>query len=349
MNSDIRNIIKVASVYTGTILGAGFASGQEIKQFFVVYGYKSIYGILLSGALFSLFGMVVLNKIYSKKIKSYEQYVVPLTGKFLERVLEMIICLFMLSSFCVMVAGNGAMFREEFGMAEGIGIFLMAGLCLLIFLYDIKGVIAVNEVLTPVMLIGITLLGSYIIIFRDHSVVNITPFVYNIMNNWISSSLIYVSYNTLTLIVILTALEPLLTKRRIALLGGLLGGCVLGVIAFILWAVLMIFYSDIILYEIPFLQIVMKKGRVMEIAYVFILFCAMFTTAVSNGYGFLNRMVRWTGINKKVCAVMFCLSSIPLAYLGFSNLVRGLYSFFGYLGIFMVVITLLDGMKEFFV
>jgi uncharacterized membrane protein YkvI len=346
VNDDFKNIFKVASVYAGTILGAGFASGQEIKQFFVIYGYQSIYGIILSGILFALIGTVVLNKIYCYRIHSYHQYITPLIGQKLERMVEWVVCLFMLSSYCVMVAGSGAIFHEEFSWRVEMGILAMSMLCLIVFLNDIKGVVTVNSILTPIMLIGIAFLGGYILIFKDTAVMSLINVARQATYNWLSSSLIYVSYNTLTLIVIMTALLPLLTRRRVAVLGGLFGGISLGLIAFILWAVMLMFYSDIFSYEIPFLYIVMKKGKVMELIYIFILFCAMFTTAVANGYGFLNRVVQWTGMNKTVCTIIFCALAIPLAQLGFSNLVKNLYTLFGYLGMFMVIIILLDGIKE---
>jgi uncharacterized membrane protein YkvI len=345
VSNDLKNTFKIASVYTGTILGAGFASGQEIKQFFIVYGYQSIYGIILSGILFALIGAVVLNKIYSNKIRSYDQYVIPLIGKGLGHFVELVVSLFMLSGFCVMVAGSGAIFDEGFGISREIGIIVMVGLCIIVFLNDIKGVVAVNEILTPVMIIGIAFLGSYILIFKDTGVMSFICVVQKVTHNWFSSALIYVSYNTLTIVVILTALCPLLTKRKVAIMGGILGGISLGVMAFILWAVMQMFYSEILPYEIPFLHIAMKKGRIIELIYTFILFSAMFTTAVSNGYGFMNRVIQWTGINKTLCVFAFCILSIPFAHMGFSNLVKGLYSFFGYLGLFMAVVTLFDGIK----
>ncbi|NLY67966.1 MAG: hypothetical protein GX069_10455, partial [Tissierellia bacterium] len=59
-----KNWIKIASVYIGTVIGAGFASGREILEFFGVYGIKGIFGIIVSGLLFSILGSLFLLKIY---------------------------------------------------------------------------------------------------------------------------------------------------------------------------------------------------------------------------------------------------------------------------------------------
>ena len=39
---NIRNVYKITFVIIGTIIGAGFASGQEIYTFFNKYGFKRI-------------------------------------------------------------------------------------------------------------------------------------------------------------------------------------------------------------------------------------------------------------------------------------------------------------------
>ena len=341
------NIIKVASVYAGAILGAGFASGQEILQFFMIYGKQSVYGIMVSTFLFCIIGVIVLNKIYHYNISSYTLYIVPLMGKKMGKIIEMLVCIFMLTSFCVMVAGSGAIFQEELKMAPKWGIVVMAVICLIVFCKDIKGVIIVNSILAPIMMIGMILMGSYILLFRVNAAISLGNVIHKMTFNWFSSSLIYVSYNTLTIVVVMTALLPLLTKRCVAIWGGLLGGMSLGLIAFLLSIVMRMFYADILSYEIPILQIMIKYGKTMEWIYVSILYGAMFTTAVASGYGFLNRITEWFHLNYKMCAVGLCIFSIPFASIGFVDLIKVVYPLFGHIGILIIGIILADGLKGF--
>ena len=46
----------VAMTYIGAVVGAGFASGQELWQFFARWGFSGWLGILLAGLLFALAG-----------------------------------------------------------------------------------------------------------------------------------------------------------------------------------------------------------------------------------------------------------------------------------------------------
>ncbi len=54
-------IFKIAATYIGTIVGAGFASGQEVLQFFGVFGIKGLWGLLLATALF--FSLDILSSL----------------------------------------------------------------------------------------------------------------------------------------------------------------------------------------------------------------------------------------------------------------------------------------------
>ena len=50
----------IAFAYVGTVVGAGFASGQEVMSFFTIYGYKALWAILISSFLFTFVGTRIL-------------------------------------------------------------------------------------------------------------------------------------------------------------------------------------------------------------------------------------------------------------------------------------------------
>lgn len=67
---NIRNILSVVCGYAAAVIGAGFASGQEIISFFVKYGKYSIIGVLLSCIIFSVFAYAVLSGVCRKKYRN---------------------------------------------------------------------------------------------------------------------------------------------------------------------------------------------------------------------------------------------------------------------------------------
>ena len=54
----MKDIIKVSLVIIGTMIGAGFASGQEIGLFFNRYGIVGLIGIIVSSILT---GLIILS------------------------------------------------------------------------------------------------------------------------------------------------------------------------------------------------------------------------------------------------------------------------------------------------
>ena len=55
------NYFVIALTYIGTIIGAGFASGQEIKKFFIDYGTIGITAFIFASFLFFYLGKKIME------------------------------------------------------------------------------------------------------------------------------------------------------------------------------------------------------------------------------------------------------------------------------------------------
>jgi len=333
----VRSWDKLASIYIGTIIGAGFASGQEIIQFFGVFGYRGIFGIILATILFSIIGTVVLLKVYKDRLKGYEELIIPIFGEKLGRVIEIIITLFLFLGFCIMLAGSGAIFHQQFGFSYNIGIYIMAALALITFVFSVKGISIVNTLLVPLLLVGIITIGIIVILKEGFIFSNFDGIRIAATGNWITSAILYVSYNSISAIVIMTSLFSIISNERDAIKGGILGGLGLGLLALFIMIPTLILYTDIYTLEIPMLKIAEHIGTKGRFIYSFILWCAMFTTAIASGFGCIRRISKLTKLNHNLVALVFSFITMPFAKLGFSNLVITLYPFFGYMGLFMLL------------
>jgi uncharacterized membrane protein YkvI len=342
MGREFRYIIKVASIYMAAIIGAGFASGQEIVQFFTSYYRGGFFGILLAGVLFSLIGAVVLDKVYTQRIRNYDEFIFPSVGYFFGWVMQIAVTLFMLSLFSIMLAGMGNILNEKLGIPFNVGVMLMVVLCLAFILNDIKGIVLLSTLVTPVMIIGIPIVGFYILAFKDTSVFSIAGTYTGMTHNWLFSALLYVSYNSLMATVILSNLLPYLKTRRVGIVGGILGGVLLCAAAFILNAAIFFFYPHSISKELPVLGIIEKHNTLLTAFYTFLLGIAMFSSAVTSGYCFIDRVKSKLNIDSRILAAVLCLFAIPMAGFSFSGLIASLYPLFGYVGLFLVFIILLQ-------
>jgi uncharacterized membrane protein YkvI len=134
----------------------------------------------------------------------------------------------------------------------------------------------------------------------------------------------------------------LTAKNRDCLWGSVLGGACMTLLGVCMALPLYLYYADIISVEIPFLVIVVGYGDVMTWLYMAVMICAIFSTAITNAYAFIQWMHSRFGINKNKLALILCAVGVPAAHIGFSNIVGSVYPVFGLIGFFQIIIILLS-------
>lgn len=100
------------------------------------------------------------------------------------------------------------------------------------------------------------------------------------------------------------------------------------------------YFSEIKDIEIPIIYIANTLGTCGKYVYGILVLIAIFTTAISSGYGFLSNITK----NRRtylIIACIICVISILVGQLGFSKLISILYPVFGYLGIIQIIFLLI--------
>jgi len=77
----IKTRLSLIMGYLGAVVGAGFASGQEILQFFVEYGTYGIWGVGLALFLFALCGSLLMYVVHRESIHNYQEMLKYLLGE----------------------------------------------------------------------------------------------------------------------------------------------------------------------------------------------------------------------------------------------------------------------------
>lgn len=331
----MKNWVKIAFIYVGTVIGAGFASGREIIEFFGVYGVKGIWGIFISGLLFSLVGILLLIRVYDKKIKGFDELVTKLTGKKFGFLLDTIMIFSLYTGFSVMIAGSGAIFKDELGLSNNTGILVMVVFTFVVFLFSLEGLSLINSILVPLLIIGIVFTSIYVNIREGYNFSNIEGAVITSKGNFITSSFLYFGSNSLIIIIVFSSLYPLINDKKTAIQSGIAGGILLSVLGISILSSMLIYYNEVSNLDIPMLRICNYIGNSYRKLYAIILWIAMFTTALANGFGFMNRISKEK--YKILITALFCITAIPLAKVGFTNLVGIIYPIFGVIGFVMMV------------
>lgn len=322
------NILAIASSYMGAIIGAGFASGQEILQFFVQFGPTGLKGMAIAGILFAFLGGFTLMYNHAHKLNSYGEFLFMVLGKKLGLLSDVWITLLLFSGLVIMLAGSMATLEQQFHIIPGFGLLITLLIVFTAVLAGEKGVLIFNSLLIPLLII-ITILVSVMAVgqgsLADHW--NVTPKI--AYGNWFLAALLYVSYNMLTGAVFLASLKISSAEEA---LGGFLGGIGLGLLIFLVGLALLINYSQIASQNIPMLYLAQGAQRPLDLFYALVIWFAMITTAVTNVFSLTNRIVSVSSFPRLGVILFLLFFASVFTPLGFEQLIAILYPFFGYLG-----------------
>ena len=148
------SILKVGFVIIGTLIGAGFASGQEIYTFFFSYGIKGMLGIIVSGSIIGFTIYKTFKILEKNNIKNYKEFLnVFIKNERLKEFSNAIINIFILVSFYIMIAGFGAYLEQEINLNRILGSSILAILCFNLFKTNINGIVKINEILIPILIV----------------------------------------------------------------------------------------------------------------------------------------------------------------------------------------------------
>ncbi|MEQ6390485.1 hypothetical protein RZN22_14360 [Bacillaceae bacterium S4-13-58] len=335
VSSQNINVFKVSATYIGTVVGAGFASGQEVLQFFSAYGLSGITGIILATVLFFFFGYTILLIGQALKVESYVEVIRFSNGKILGTVIDIIITIFLFGALSAMIAGAGAIFEEQFHLSSLWGTTLMAIISFFTVLSGTKGVINAISYVVPVLLASVLFIAVYTIIKNPISTedIEMAGAIGGAAPNWFISALNYASYNLVIAVAVLAPMGARTEKKKTLFWGALLGGAGLGI------GILAIFFSilttidTVATLEVPMIKISSTIASFVPLLFAIVLFAEVYTTAVGNLYGFVTRMNFIPNRFRLWIIVGTTIAAFLVSQVGFSAMVKYLYPAVGYGGL----------------
>ena len=157
----MKNSLKIILIIIGTLIGAGFASGQEIYIFFFSHGIKGIIGIIISSIIIGIAINKTLQIVNKYKINTYKDFLNILlkNNTKIKTIINVIINTFILITFFIMIAGFGAYMEQELKINSLIGSGILATITFIIFMTNIKGLVKANEIIVPILIGLISIIG----------------------------------------------------------------------------------------------------------------------------------------------------------------------------------------------
>lgn len=344
----MKKILQLGSAFIGIIVGAGFASGQEILQYFSSFGLIGTIGAIISTVLFAFLGMM-LTKLGSRlKTTSHKDAVYKISGRYLGVIVDYIIIFTLFGVGVVMIAGGGSILNQQFDLPAFIGSLLMAMLVLLTVMLNVKRVVKIIGSITPFLIVAVIFVAVYSLFTMDLSFVELDPIARDnpsSLSNWFIASINYVSFNIAlgaSMSLVMGGAEP---NERIAALGGLVGGLGIGVLIILSHLAIFSKVDVVASYDMPTLKIVNDISPILGIGMSLILFGMIFNTAVSMFFSFGARFMELGTKRFKLFLLVTLIAAFAVSFAGFTKLVSLFYPFIGHLGLFLILALIIASLR----
>lgn len=328
---------KVALALVGLTVGAGFASGQEVIQYFLSFGYWGIVGAAIAGITIAVFsgwvyqlGSYYLADDHSAVFKSVSR---PWIAKYMD-----ITTMFTL--FCigfVMVAGAGANLEQQFGLPTWVGSAIMVVLLLLSGLLDVDKLTSVISFITPLLII--CLLAAFVITLADmpdnvgqiNEIAQTNPHASGTFDNWLITALNYATLvmimdTSMMLVFAGSHMNPAQTGK-----GGLLGGIMFAVLLLILTFVLFMNMEHVMGSDLPLLKVFDNMHPTVGVFVSIVIYLMIYNTAVGLFYALSRRLSHDKPGKFRPYYAVVVLIGFALSFIGFADLVGWVYPVLGYL------------------
>lgn len=346
---------QIALAYMSVVIGGGFASGNEVLQFFTGFGLAGIAGSVVSALLFAFLGMHIARISSIMQASSHKQVLYSLFGVQGGLAIDVLMSFFLYGVGVAMLAGAGSTLAQQFGLPPLAGAILMTLLVIGTLCLNVRGIINLISVVMPFLLVMVLAITVYSIYTSTGSQAELSlaateiqtiTFLGSDINNWAVSGLLYASFNIAVGFPMLAVIGGLTQSPRAAAIGGTMGGLGLGGLIILLNLGLFANLDKLQGVEIPTLLLSAAIHPWLAILMSLALICMIYSTAVGMFFAFSARFAIPETSKFKVLSAIFTLVGLGLSQVGFTRLVGTVYPMLGVVGLVLILAIAISWVKS---
>jgi len=340
------NVLYFAGAFIAFLIGSGFATGQEVLQYFTSYGYMGVAGALVVFLLFLYIGTEFMAAGYREQFDKGSDIYTYYGGKYVGMFYDYFSILFIYMSFFVMIAGAGSTLQQQYGLPVYVGGILMGCCATATVLMGLDGIVKIIGKIGPIIVFFAIMLGL-ISIWKNPEGLAVAEKVIPELDllkastNWFFAALSYVGFCMLWLAAFLTAIGKTANSQREAKIGGALGAAGFSIAVIIVSLGLMANIEAIAGSMVPSLVLAGNIHPWLAVIFSIIIILGIYTTAVPLLWSVSSRFA-------KDKTPKFRLLTIGLAIAGtfigleipFNKLVNIVYVLNGYVGFVLIFFML---------
>lgn len=166
MNQDKRKskVLIYAGAFMAILIGSGFATGQELIQFFAAFGLEGTWGIVISFVLFAFVGVEFVTYGRRSELKNPNDVYKDIEGDKLGTFYDYFSVFFLFLSFVVMVAGADATIEYQYQAPNYLGGIGLGLVTIITVVFGLKTMVDIIGKIGPLIVILSIIVGAISIV-----------------------------------------------------------------------------------------------------------------------------------------------------------------------------------------
>ncbi|MHB7917967.1 YkvI family membrane protein [Staphylococcus borealis] len=338
----------VAFAFVGVVVGAGFATGQEIFQFFTSHGSYSIAGIIVTGLIITLAGVFVLNTGFTIQSHNHSESIQYYLHPMIARIFDIILTLFLFSLAMIMTAGGASTIHESFGLPYWLSSLLLVLFILMTLFLKFERLITVLGMVTPFLVIVVSIIAIYYFITGDvnFSAANRFNEQHGLSLGWWFDGLNYASLQIAAAFSFLSVMGGRMQHRQSALWGGILGGIIITLLLLMINLGLVTEFEHIQSVALPTLLLANHISPLLGTMMSIIMILVIYNTIVGLMYAFASRFTEPFSKRYFVLIIAMAIVTFICTFIGFISLIGKVFPIMGLFGFILLIPILYQGFKH---
>ncbi|TDG12150.1 hypothetical protein E2F43_17540 [Seongchinamella unica] len=340
------SVLKITGAFIAFLFGSGFATGQEVMQFFASSGIAGVAAVIVFLVLAAYLSITLLLVGQDQRFQNVDEVFRYFAGDTLGRLFSWYTILLLFSIYALMLAGAGSVLHEQYGVPVYVGSGLMALVVLVSLFFGLHELIDIIGAIGPLLALFVIYVAVTVLLKEPGAVASGAATIPGLemlraSQTWWMSGLLYTALNVYGLFSFLPAVGATVDNRKDLIVAGILGPLVYAAALGVATLAFISLLPEINGRLIPMLYLVDSALPALTPLFAWVVLAGIFTTTAPVLWIVLvrftpdgSRRYKWLALALSVSGFFAC------QLLPFDKLVNLIYPTVGYFGLLLIVCML---------
>lgn len=334
-----KNVIKIAGVWISYCIGSGFATGQDMMQYFVAYGTKGFIGIFIGIAIHIYVTTSYMSLGKDREFENPMSVFDYFCGRYLGKIVAALTVVYALFGPSVMVSGFGATISQLTGVSATVGSIIMGVVVTATVLLGLQKMADIIGTIGPVLIIvslvtgGLYLIGNWERI-KSGAMQAEEMELLSIGDNWFMGGVYFATWAPLMAAPFLTTTAKTINTKKEGIVGMIVGNLGYLLACFIMVAAFFCDIGGVSKVQIPTLYLAQQMSPFLTVAFIGVIILGIYSSAVPGMFTFVSTFAKEK--TKRYYIISICTGffiTIVTMLIPFDALMNLLFSVYGALGL----------------